>query len=73
MKFMKFTAAKKAWLRTVALVLRYRSVKPTVKSQKYVPYKKLADALNLTYNEVQHIFRAALRPKKQLTSRKKAR
>ena len=52
MKFMKFTAAKKAWLRTVALVLRYRSVKPTVKSQKYVPYKKLADALNLTCNEV---------------------
>ena len=65
--------ARKAWLRTVALMLRYKTTKPTFKSQKYVQYKQVADALNLTYNEVQHICRAALRPKRPLTSRKMIR
>ena len=67
------TAERKAWLKTLALMLRYRSTKPTVKSSKYVTYKNIARNLNLTYNEVQHICRAALRPRKPLISRKMVR
>ena len=67
------TAARKAALRTVALMLRFRSTKPTAKSPKYVHYRNIAQALNLTCNEVQHMCRAALRPKKTLTSRKLVR
>ena len=67
------TATRKTWLRTVTLMLRYKSTKPTVKSPKYVTYKNIARALNITDNEVQHICRAALRPKKPLSSRKMVR
>ena len=67
------TATRKDQLRTLTLMLRYRSTKPTVKCPKYVKYKDIARALNLTYNEVQHICRAALRPRKPLTSRKMIR
>ena len=67
------TAERKTWLRTVTLMLRYKSTKPSVKSPKYVTYKNIARALNLTDNEVQHICRAALRPKKPLTIRKMVR
>ena len=54
------TAEKKAALRTAALMIRFRSTNPTVKSWKYVSYKTIAATLNLTPNEVQQICRKAL-------------
>ena len=41
-----------AALRTAALLIRFRTTKPTMKSFKFVSYKGIAAALNLTQNEV---------------------
>ena len=52
MKFSKMTTEKKAALRTAALMIRFRTTKPTIKSWKYANYRTIAAGLNLTQNEV---------------------
>ena len=64
---------KKAALRTAALMIRFRTTKPTIKSWKYATYRTIASVLNLTPNEVQHICRKALEPKRTLTSKQLVR
>ena len=64
---------RKSELRTAALLIRFLSAKPTLKSKKYVSYKRIASTLNLTENEVQFICRKALMPKKALSAEKKVR
>ena len=46
------TEEKKAALRTAALMIRFRTTYPTIKSWKFATYKTIAAALNLTPNEV---------------------
>ena len=43
---------KMADLRKVALLIRFRTARPTIKSRKYATYKTIASILNLTQNEV---------------------
>jgi len=64
---------KKAALRTLALLSRFGTSKPTKKAWKYTTYRAIAAALNLTQNEVQHICRKALKPQKTLTSKQLVR
>ena len=58
---------RKAALTTAALMLRFRTVHPLNNSYKYTTYKQIAQALNLTAYEVQHICRKALLPTKKLS------
>ena len=60
-------AKKKADLQKAALLIRFRTESPTIKSRKYASYRNIALILKLTQNEVQHICRKALKPKKNLT------
>ena len=39
-------------LRKAALLIRFRTKRPTIKSRKYATYKTIASILNLTQNEV---------------------
>ena len=64
---------RKSELRTAALLIRFRSMKPSLKSKKYVSYKRIASILNLNQNEVQFICRKALMPTKPITPDKKVR
>ena len=59
---------RKAELRTAVLLIRYRSTQPTIKTRKFQTYKNIAESLNLTLNEVQHICRKALLTKKVCTA-----
>ncbi len=72
MKYQRMNEKRKAELRTAALLIRFRTAGPTTKSRKYVSYKRIAAALNLTHNEVQHICRKSLQKPKPLTSKKLA-
>ena len=67
------TTEKMAALRTAALLIRFRTTKPTFKSWKFATYRTIAAALNLTQNEVQHICRKALKPQRTLTGKQLAR
>ena len=62
-----------AALRTAALLIRFRTTKPTIKSRKFATYRTIAATLNLTQYEVQHICRKALKPQKTLTSKQLVR
>ena len=73
MKYLKMDEKRKSELRTAALLIRFRSTKPSLKSRKYFSYKNIALTLNLTVNEVQHICRKALMPTKTLSVDKKVR
>ena len=64
---------KKADLNKAALLLRFRTAHPTIKSRKYESYKTIASILKITQNEVQHICRKALKPKKILTNKQLVR
>ena len=68
MKYQKMSEEKKAALRTAALLIRFRTTQPSIKSWKFATYRTIASALNLTQNEVQHICRKAFNPHKTLTS-----
>ncbi len=43
---------KMADLHRAALLIRFRTTQPTIKSRKYATYKTIASILNLTQNEV---------------------
>ena len=58
---------KKADLQKACLLISFRTESPSIKTRKYFSYKIIASILNLTQNEVQHICRKALKPKKTLT------
>ena len=73
MKYQKMDAEKKATLHAAALLIRFRTTQPTTKSRKYATYKTIASTLNLTQNEVQHICRKALKPKRPLTGKQLVR
>ena len=60
-------------LRTAALLLRFRSTRPTVGADRFMSYAKIARALSITYNQAQHLIRQALKPKKPLTFDQRAR
>ena len=64
---------KMAALRKAALLIRFRTARPNIKSRKYATYKTIASILKLTQNEVQHICRKAFTPKKPLTSKQLVR
>ena len=67
MKYQKMEQKRKDKLKAAALIIRFRTTQPTAKSKKYATYKTIAATLNLTENEVWHICRKALVPKKTLT------
>ena len=46
------------------LLLRFRYTQPRPDSRKYAAYSTIAHGLGISYNQVQHICRAALRPAK---------
>ena len=46
------------------LLLRFKCTEPKPDAQKYFAYGRIAQALGMKYNQVQHICRFALRPKK---------
>ena len=58
---------RKAALTSATLMIRFRTIQPLNDSCKYATYKQIAQALNLTVYEVQHICRKALLPKQKLS------
>ena len=64
---------RKSQLREAVLLLRFRSSKPNISDRKYVSYKRIAAFVNLSVNEVQHICRKALLPKKPVTAKMRER
>ena len=55
------------------LLLRFRCTRPTLGAHKYAAYSTIAQGLHMTYNQVQHICRTALRPTKTLSGDKLVR
>ena len=53
------------------IMLRFNTAKPKRSSLTYAHYREIAQVLNLTYNEVQHICRAALLPPRPMSIEKK--
>ena len=49
-------------LREAVLLLRFRCMQPKPDARKYFAYSTIARSLVMTYNQVQHICRTALRP-----------
>ena len=49
------------------LLIRFRCTQPAPDARKYAAYSTIARGLNMTYNQVQHICRAALRSIKTLS------
>ena len=48
------------------LLLRFRCTHPPLGARKYAAYSTIAQGLNMTYNQVQHICRSAHQPTKML-------
>ena len=48
MKYQKMNQEKKAALRKAAILIRFRTDQPTIKSYKYATYRVIAAALHLT-------------------------
>lgn len=48
MKFQRMKQEKKDALRKAAILIRFRTDQPTIKSYKYATYRVIAAALNLT-------------------------
>ena len=48
MKYQKMNQEKKSAFRKAALLIRFRTDQPTLKSYKYATYRTIAAALNLT-------------------------
>ena len=63
MRFNALTPDQKEQRRTAVLLLRFRTTSPTKDSQKYQTYSKIAKAVRLDYNSVQHICKQATTPK----------
>ena len=72
-RFSKLPKQHQAEIREAVLLLRFRSSRPTAKSAKYTAYKRIAQALGITYNEVQHICRRAVKPNAPLKPEKQVR
>ena len=70
MKYQKINKTLQNQLRLAALMLRYRTIKPTASSRKYLSYRVISQTLNLTQHEVQHICRKSLKPKTILSPKK---
>ena len=73
MKYQRMDKNKMAALRTAVILIRFRTTKPSKKARKFATYKTIAVTFNLTQNEVQHICRKALQPRKTLTSKQLVR
>ena len=69
----KLSKQQHAELREAVLLLRFRCMKPATGAHKYATYGMIAQALRISYNQVQHICRAALMPDKTLSGDKLAR
>jgi hypothetical protein len=69
----KQSAPPKHEIRTAALLLRFRSTRPTLGAHKFMSYGKIAQVLSITYNQVQHVIIQAFKPKKLLTFDQRAR
>ena len=72
-RFSKLPQERRTALREAVLLLRFRSSEPAAKSAKYAAYASIARALGITYNEVQHICRRALKPSAPSTPEKQVR
>ena len=66
-RFTKLPKQHQAELREAVLLLRFRGGQPAAGAQKYAAYGTIARALRISYNQVQHICRAAQRPHKTLS------
>ncbi len=66
----KLPKEQQAELREAVLLLRFRGMQPAAGTRKYATYGMIAQALHISYNQVQHICRAALRPSKTLSADK---
>ena len=73
MKFQKMAKERKTALTSAALMIRFRTIQPLNNSHKYATYQQIAQALNLTVYEVQHICRKALLPTQKLSWEKRVR
>ena len=72
--FSKLPKQHQAEIREAVMLLRFRSSsRPTAKSAKYAAYARIAQALGITYNEVQHICRRAVKPNAPLKPEKQVR
>ena len=72
-RFSKLPKQHQAEIREAVLLLRFRSSRPTPATRKYAAYSTIAQGLGMSYNQVQHICRAALRPIKTLSGAKLVR
>ena len=54
-------------MREAVLLLRFRCTRPKPDAHKYSAYGTIARALGISYNQVQHICRSALRPIKAMS------
>ena len=71
--FVKLPKQHQAELREAVLLLRFRCTQPTAGARKYAAYSTIAQVLRISYNQVQHICRAVLKPIKTLSSDKLVR
>ena len=55
------------------LLLRFRCTRPTPGAHKDAAYSMIAQGLLMTYNQVQHICRTALRPTETLSDNRLVR
>ena len=61
-RFSKLPKQHQVELCEAVLLLRFRCVRPMPGGRKYAAYSAIAQALSITYNQVQHICRRAVRP-----------
>ena len=61
-RFSKLPKQQQMELREAVLLLRFRCTRPTSASRKHAAYGTIAQVLQLTCNQVQHICRKALNP-----------
>ena len=61
MKFSKANVLLKTEIRDAVLLLRFRTIKPKAGCTIYSSYARIARALRVNYNTVQHVCRHALK------------
>ena len=71
MRYSQLDPDLKQQRRTVVLLLRFRTLRPTPACRRYLTYAQVARVANLGYNSVQHICRWALESRNPVTPRKR--
>ena len=55
------------------MLMRYRCTNPTVNSYKFMTYRRIAEVLRISYNDVQYLARQALKPRRPVTFEQRVR